>query len=112
VNWLNKLRGFERSPPGREWALWKRLPLVLGLGTAVPIVVALAFWWAAPGQPSAAEGRDLLLLTYRLIGLVVLHWTLVITVAIGCVIVIVMKGPAYVADAYPPPGRGQAVAET
>jgi hypothetical protein len=36
---------------------------------------------------------------------VLLHWTLVLTVAIGCVIVIVMKGPAYVADGYPPPGR-------
>ena len=53
----------------------------------------------------AGQERDLLLLTYRLIGLVVLHWTLVLTLAIGCAIVIVMKGPAYVADAYPPPGR-------
>lgn len=45
------------------------------------------------------------MLTYRLIGLVVLHWTLVFTVAIGCAIVWLMKGPAYVADAYPPPER-------
>jgi hypothetical protein len=30
-----------------------------------------------------------------------LHWTLVLTLAIGCVIVMLMKGPAYVADAYP-----------
>jgi hypothetical protein len=36
-----------------------------------------------------------------MVGLVVLHWTLVLTVAIGCVIVMLMKGPAYVADAYP-----------
>ena len=35
------------------------------------------------------------------IGVVVLHWTLVLTVAIGAFIVMVMKGPAYVADAYP-----------
>ena len=35
------------------------------------------------------------------IGLVVLHWTVVLTVAIGAFIVMVMKGPAYVADAYP-----------
>ena len=31
----------------------------------------------------------------------VLHWTVVLTVAIGAFIVLVMKGPAYVADAYP-----------
>lgn len=104
---LNRLPGFQRSPPGREWALWKRLPAILLLGTAVPIGLALALWWAAPGQPSAAEQRELLLWTYQLIGVVVLHWTLVLTVAIGCVIVMLMKGPAYVADAYPPPGRDQ-----
>ena len=102
---LKRLPGFQRSPPGLEWALFKRLPPILLVGTAVPAALALVFWWVAPSMPSAAEERDLLLLTYRLIGLVVLHWTLVFTVAIGCVIVLLMKGPAFVADAYPPPGR-------
>jgi hypothetical protein len=31
---------------------------------------------------------------------VVLHWTLVLTVGIGCVIVMLMKGPAFVADGF------------
>jgi hypothetical protein len=104
---LKRLPGFRRSPPGREWALFKRLPAILLLGAALPVGVMLAYGWAAPGQPTAAEERELLLLTYRLMGLVLLHWTLVLTVAIGCVIVMVMKGPAYVADAYPPPEREQ-----
>ena len=34
------------------------------------------------------------------IGLVILIWTLVLTVTIGCIIVWLMKGPAYVADGY------------
>ena len=101
---LNRLPGFQRSPPGFEWALFKRLPAILVLGTALPIGVALALWWTAPVPPSSAEERELLLLTYQLIGLLVLHWTLVFTVAIGCIIVWLMKGPAYVADAYPLPG--------
>jgi hypothetical protein len=33
--------------------------------------------------------------------LTVLHWMLVLTLAPGCLIVRVMKGPAYVADTYP-----------
>ena len=107
MNLLNRLPGFQRSPRGREWTLFKRLPAILVLGTAVPIGVALVLWWVAPGQPTASEERDLLLWTYRLIGLVVLHWTLVLTVAIGCVIVLLMKGPAYVADAYPLAAREQ-----
>jgi hypothetical protein len=105
MNWLNRLTGFQRTPPGLEWAIWRRLPAILALGTLVPLGIAGAFWWAAPGQPSAAEERELLLLTYRLAGFLLLHWTLVLTVAIGCVIVWLMKGPAFVADAYPPPGR-------
>ena len=36
-----------------------------------------------------------------LISLVIFHWTAVLTVAIGAFIVMVMKGPAYVADPYP-----------
>jgi hypothetical protein len=103
MNWLNNLPGFKRSPAGREWRLWKRLPFILGLGTAVPMLAAGVFWCASPGEPSAAEAGNLMLLIYGLIGVVVLHWTLVFTLAIGCAIVMLMKGPAYVADSYPLP---------
>ncbi len=110
MNALNRLPGFRPSPNGLEWALWKRLPAILLLGTVLPIGVALALWWVVPGQPTAAQERDLLLQTYQLIGLVVLHWTLVLTMAIGCVIVLLMKGPAFVADACPLPARERPVA--
>jgi hypothetical protein len=35
------------------------------------------------------------------ISLIILHWTVIFTVGIAAVIVMVMKGPAYVADPYP-----------
>ena len=35
------------------------------------------------------------------ISLIILHWTVVFTVGIAAFIVMMMKGPAYVADAYP-----------
>ena len=102
---LNRLPGFKRSASGLEWSIWKRLPAVLAWGTAVPLAVAVAVWFAAPAPPPGAEDGELLLTLYRIIGLVVLHWTLVLTVAIGCAIVILMKGPAFVADPYPLPER-------
>lgn len=102
---LTRLPSFQRSPHGREWVLFKRLPAILLLGTALPAALALVLWWAAPDQPTASEHRDQMLLMYQLVGLAVLHWTLVLTVAIGCVIVLLMKGPAFVADAYPVPER-------
>ena len=103
MNWLNRLPGFQRSPHGLEWAIWKRLPAIAAWGTALPAAVALALLWATPDE-AAADGSQLLV-AYQLFGLALLHLTLVLTVAIGCVIVIIMKGRAYVADPYPPPER-------
>jgi len=105
MTWLNRLPGFTQSAPGLEWAIWKRLPAVLFWGTAVPLTLAAVLWFASSDLTSSAEDRDRLLVVYQLIGLVSLHWSLVLGVAIGCVVVIVMKGPAFVADPYPPPGR-------
>lgn len=102
---LTRLAGYRRAPAGLEWRLWKRLPLITAWGTALPLLAAALLWWLAPAAPPGTEDQTLMLRLYQLFGLVVLHWTLVLTAAIGCAIVMVMKGPAYVADAYPPPGR-------
>lgn len=103
---MKRLPGFQRSPPGLEWAVFKRLPAVLAWGTALPLLVAAILWWLAPSlPPGAPQDASLMLRVYQLLGLVALHWTLVLTVAIGCGIVLLMKGPAYGADAYPLPER-------
>ncbi len=104
MNLFNKLPGFERSAPGWEQRIWRRLPAVLLWGTLLPLgLAALNHALAPPASASGAGSRALLLWDYTMFGVVVLHWTLVLTIAIGCFIVRVMKGPAYVADAYPLP---------
>ena len=103
--WLNRLPGFTRSAPGLEWAICKRLPAVLLWGTAVPLALGVALWFTSSDLAISAEDRSRPLVIYQLIGLVSLHWTLALGVAIGCIVVIAMKGPAFVAGPYPPPGR-------
>ena len=103
--WFNRLPGFTQSAAGWEWRLWRRLPALLAWGTALPVLLGLAWHLMAPAEPTAAEASALMLRDFMLIGVVVLHWTLVLTLAIGCFIVRVMKGPAYVADPYPPADR-------
>jgi hypothetical protein len=98
--WLRKWPGFQRSPSGLEWVLWRRLPFILLVGVSVPSAVALTAWLLALGDVDAATQRDLTQWVYMMVGLVILHLTLVLTLAIGCVIVMLMKGPAYVADPY------------
>ena len=83
--WLNRLPGFTRSASGLEWSIWKLLPAIVLWGTAVPLAVAAAAWFAAPGLPTSAEDRGRLLMIYQIVGLVVLHWTLVLTLAIGSI---------------------------
>ena len=94
MTWLRKLS--ERSAPaGLEWRLWQRLPAIFAWGTLLPVLGIAMAVWTAPLEPTAAQEREHGLLLYRLAGVVALHWTLVLTVAIGCVVVMIMKGPAY-----------------
>lgn len=98
MNWLKKLPGPQRAATGLEWAIWRKLPLILLAGTALPLAGLGALHLLA--EPSTAAARWLQIANYLVAGLVIFHWTAVLTVAIGCVIVMVMKGPAYTADSY------------
>ena len=105
MNWLKKLPNTIRTASGLEWVLWRKLPWIAVAGTAVPLLCLAALHRAHESESDPAQLRWLQMADYMVGGIVLLHWTLVLTVAIGCVVVLVMKGPAYVADAYPPPGR-------
>ena len=127
MNPFNKLPGFRRSDPGLEQRIWRRLPAILLWGTLLPLGLAGVNHALAPAvSESGAYSGAVLLWDYTLFGVVVLHWTLLtlalgcfivrvmkglLTLALGCFIVRVMKGPAYVADAYPLTS-GQAESET
>jgi hypothetical protein len=107
MNWLQKLPNSVRSASGLEWKLWRKLPLIALLGTVLPLLGLLALYATADPQASAAQSRWLQMAEYFVGAVLIFHWTMVITVAIGCVIVMVMKGPGYIADSYPVSHRDQ-----
>ena len=101
MNAFNRLPGFVQTPAGRERDVLRLLPRVLVFGTlllALPSFAARIFLRGgdAVGASARLQTVDILAMS-----ILVLHWTLVLTMAIAAFIVIVMKGPAYVADAYP-----------
>lgn len=100
MNWLKKLSPTRREASGLEWTLWRKLPLILLAGTALPLMVLGVVHLLTDPEPSAQQARWLQLTDYVVGGVIVFHWTMVLTLGIGCVIVIVMKGPGYVADGY------------
>jgi hypothetical protein len=97
MDWLKKLPNSIRSASGLEWTLWRKLPLILLVGTAVPLAGAVALH-VFTDQSSTADERWLQTMDYMVAGVVIFHWTAVLTLAIGCVVVMLMKGPGYVAD--------------
>ncbi len=98
---LQKLPGYRREPHGLEWRIAKKLPWMLLGGTAVP---ALCFLYAVlfpdPDIGDTIE-KHLAGVAIAAVAATLTIWTAVFTIAIGCGIVWIMKGPAYVADRYP-----------
>jgi hypothetical protein len=62
--------------------------------------MALAARWFLVADTAAALARKIQMFDYMMIGLAIFVWTLVLTITIGCLIVWLMKGPAYVADGF------------
>lgn len=95
---LRKLPGTRRAPAGLEWAVLRRLPMATVVGTVLPVAVGVAVTLFADGDAAGAK-----LVTTAWIAVasaLVLHWTVMFTMALACAVVWIAKGPAYVADAY------------
>ncbi len=90
-----------KNPAGLEWTLFRKLPLLTLTGFVVIGALALlARVW--PWEGDAKGISDLVQrLDFALIGAVIFHLTIMLTSAIGCVVVLIMKGPRYSADSYP-----------
>jgi hypothetical protein len=101
MNWLKRLPGSRRELPGFEWRLLRKLPLIALVGTLLPALYALNARLFDGGLVGAEALKAVQSADIVAIATLVLHWTVVFTVAIGCVIVVVMKGHGYIADAYP-----------
>jgi hypothetical protein len=97
---LQILPGSRREPHGLEWRILKRLPLALVASTVVPLLMVLFSTWFGPEADPVTAAKQLSSVKIMAVALAVTGWTAVFTVAIGCAVVWIMKGPAYVADRY------------
>ena len=99
MKYLRKLHE-RREPPGLEWTIFKKLPMALLGSTLVPVFLALGARILPYGGGTLDAAKHVKHMDITAIALGITLWTGVLTVAIGCIVVIVMKGPAYVADPY------------
>jgi hypothetical protein len=101
----------DTAPPGLERWLWRHLPAAWLLGSGVPWLATLVRHWASSAGFWPGTEGELGLWTYTSAGWTALMTVLAVTVGVGCVVVRVMKGPAYTADSYPPAPRTNPLAK-
>ncbi|NCF24370.1 MAG: hypothetical protein GWP60_07505 [Gammaproteobacteria bacterium] len=99
MNLFTKLHG-RRVPPGLEWQILRRLPQITLVGSLIPVALAVLVR-VLPPEPGVDIAKHIKTVDIFAIASAITFFTAVLTVAIGCVVVYIMKGPAYVADAYP-----------
>jgi hypothetical protein len=95
MNLFNKLPGFIKTPSGFEWVLFKKIPWIFGISTAVPCALMLNIYLS-----NESLSREQQQIIYQCFGVLFSLWFFVGAATIGCVVVMIMKGPAYVADPY------------
>ena len=88
------------EPPGIELAILKKLPKALIIGTLVPLGLSVIVRLLPP-EAGVDVAKRIMTVDIYAFAAALTFWIGVLTVAIGCVVVFVLKGPAYVADAYP-----------
>jgi hypothetical protein len=93
---LQRLPDSAREPPGLEWIILRKVPIAL----VVPLLLVWFGSWMPPvGSADLVEKHQTSQWIFA-VSLWLTAWTAIFTVSIACVIVWIMKGPAYVADRY------------
>lgn len=104
MGYFNKLPGFTQTPSGFEWVLLKKIPLIFLVTGLAPCAMMLKLYFM-----NNILNAEQLKVIYQCLGVLFSLWFFVGTIAIGCVVVIIMKGPAYVADPYELPQENKAL---
>jgi hypothetical protein len=92
---LKKLPGGVRYPSHKEWQLLKKLPKWWLLGTLV-FISPIANTWYQQGNLLTQNLER----TSMFLGLLFTFWFIIGAMTIGLIVIIIMKGPGYVADPY------------
>ncbi len=101
IHWFGRLPSFETSPAGLERTVLWLVPRLFLYGTLMVISPSLfPRIYAVLVSTDEIGGRWLASLDMGCISMLILLWGSLLLAALSAFIVMVMKGPAYVADAY------------
>ena len=90
----------QRHPAGLERVILRKIPQVLLAGIFVPLFMSGLARLFPTGGTAAEITKYQVSVDILALSLGFITFLSAFTVTIGCIIVVLMKGPAYVADAY------------
>lgn len=100
ANLFNKLPGFAKTPAGMERKILRLLPRVFLFGSLLVAVPSLSVRLAPVLGFDPVSFKLLSTIDILSIGAMIVFWIALVIIGNGAFVVMVMKGPAYVADAY------------
>ena len=89
-----------RHPPGLERVILKKIPRIILAGIFIPLFTSILARLYPIDGTAAEIAKHQISVDILSISLGFMVLSAAFTVTIGCVIVALMKGPAFVADAY------------
>lgn len=89
------------EPPGLERKILRWLPKATAASTLVPLAFYFYVMYYPPIPDGGTAEKTLMTAGIAAVAVAITLLTAIFTVAIGCWIVVVMKGPARYADSYP-----------
>ena len=89
-----------RSPAGLERVILKKMPMVFLGAFLVPLLMSGMARLLPVGDTAVEIAKYQAGVDIFSISICITVLTAVLTISIGCFVVVMMKGPAYVADAY------------
>ncbi len=87
--------------PGLEGRILRRLPGAFLAGNVLPVLAAAAMRLLPSPENITAMAKHTQSIDALAAGLIVTCWLGTLALAMGCLIVVVMKGPVRTADSYP-----------
>jgi len=93
--YFNKLPGHHATAYGLEWKIFRKMHWIALAATAIPLLYVWTMHLFAK-----LNAHDFQLVWMKAAGMLLTLWIFVVVLFFGCVVVIIMKGPAYVADPY------------
>lgn len=98
MDWFKRLHG-RQVAPGLEVRILRKLPRVIVIGSLIPLGLAVLAR-LLPAEPGVDPAKHINSVDIFAIATEITFLVAMFTVAIGAVVVHIMKGPAYVADPY------------